>query len=436
MLHFAAISFAYSRLHTTPLPTDSLAKALLLAANAVTAVISGRSLNEALAAHAGAPAPVRASVQDLAYGTLRRYGQGDAILARLVTRPLPMPEVRALLLCALYRLQTRPEAAHTVVDQAVEAAGQLARGAFRGLVNGVLRNYLRQQAALLAAADGDEEARSWHPAWWLRRLRHAYPQDWQQIVDAGNGLPPMSLRVNRRRIPRDTYLQRLAAAGIAAAPFGAAGIRLERPLPVEALPGFFDGLASVQDGGAQHAAELIAPRDGERILDACAAPGGKAAHLLELADVQLTALEQDARRTRRVSETLTRLGLSAVLRTADCRAVDQWWDGVPFDAILADVPCSASGVVRRHPDSKWLRREDDIVAFARIQRQILDALWPTLAAGGRLLYATCSVFPEENNRQVAAFVAAQPQATLVAEEQLLPLPDRDGFYYALLQKAR
>lgn len=417
-----------------PLPADSLAYSLLLATRALTAVIAGSNLPEALAAHAREPAATRAAVQDLTYGTLRRFGLGDALLSSLIARPLAQPEPRALLLCALYRLETRPEGSHTVVDQAVEAAGRLANGAFRGLVNGVLRNYLRRRAELHAALSGDE-ARYWHPAWWLRRLRAAYPDDWSAIVEAGNSQPPMALRVNRRRIARDDYLQQLTAAGIAAEASGSVGILLARPQPVDALPGFFDGLASVQDPGAQRAAELLDLADGQRVLDACAAPGGKAAHILERADVALTALEVDSRRAERIGDNLDRLGLAAAVRVADCRRVSKWWDGQPFARILADVPCSASGVVRRHPDAKWLRREEDVAGFAQTQRQILGALWPTLAPGGKLLYVTCSVFPEENGAQIAAFVAAQAQAQLVVEEQLLPQGDHDGFYYALLQKA-
>ncbi|MDQ5942708.1 MAG: rRNA (cytosine967-C5)-methyltransferase [Pseudomonadota bacterium] len=420
-------------MHTTSLPPDSLAFALLLAARAVAAVFSGKSLSEALAAHAGELPPTRSSAQDLAYGALRRYGFGDAILSALLARPLAAPEIRALLLCALYRLETRPDAAHTVVDQTVEAAGQIAHGNFRGLVNGVLRNYLRQQAVLIPGLAGDEAIYR-HPAWWVDRLRHAYPDRWVQIVEAGNGQPSMTLRVNQRRGSRDAYLQKLVDAGISASPVGQSGILLAQPQPVDALPGFFDGLVSVQDCGAQRAAELLDVSDGQRVLDACAAPGGKAAHLLELADLKLTALEVDARRSRRIDENLARLGLAAKIKITDCRQVKRWWDGIPFDRILADVPCSASGVVRRHPDSKWLRRENDIGGFIRVQRQILEALWPTLVPGGKLLYATCSVFPEENNRQVAAFVAARPEAALLFEEQLLPQEDHDGFYYALLQK--
>ncbi len=435
---------APSRLLATPvpspdvakaLPADSLARAFLLAARAVAAVIAGRSLAEVPLAPAGELPATRASAQDLAYGALRRFGQGDALLAPLLARPLDKPEVHALLLCALYRLESRPDAVHTVVDQAVQAAGLIARGALRGLVNGVLRSYLRQRETLLAGLKGDE-ATYWHPAWWLRRLRQAYPDAWPQIAAAGNAQPPMSLRVNRRRCTRDDYRARLLAVDIAAEPVGEAALRLARPQPVDALPGFADGWVSVQDAGAQRAAGLLDVAAGQRVLDACAAPGGKTAHLLELADLDLLALEMEAARARRIDENLARLGLSAQVKVTDCRKVKAWWDGRPFDRILADVPCTASGVVRRHPDSKWLRREADIASFARTQRQILDALWPTLAAGGKLLYATCSVFPEENGGQVAGFIAAMPGAGLLGEAQLLPQADHDGFYYALLQKAR
>lgn len=443
MLHFPLCNPENSRLSATAnrsaasreLPADSLALAMLLAARAVAGVIAGRSLADIPLAPAGTLPATRASAQEMAYGALRRFGEGDALLAALLARPLDKPEIRALLLCALHRLALRPEVSHTVVDQAVEAAGQLAGGKLRGLVNAVLRNYLRQRDAL-HAAPRNEEAEFRHPRWWLLRLRQHYPAAWQEIVAAGNQLPPMSLRVNRRRITRNDYLQQLAERGITASPLGEIGIRLADAQVVEALPGFGDGRVSVQDLGAQHAAPLLEVADGMRVLDACAAPGGKTAHLLEIADLDLTALELDARRARRITENLDRLGLAARVRVADCRQVSAWWDGRPFDRILADVPCTASGVVRRHPDSKWLRRETDIERFARTQREILDALWPTLAPGGKLLYATCSVFPEENRGQLTAFLAAVSGAVMCQEIQLLPTSDHDGFYYALLQKTR
>ncbi|MGE4447438.1 MAG: 16S rRNA (cytosine(967)-C(5))-methyltransferase RsmB [Azospira sp.] len=430
-----------SPVRSAPEPApDSLARALLLASAAVAAVQAGRSLTEVLAQQAkGELGPTRAQAQDLAYGALRRYGWGEAVLAALLQKPLPEPQLQSLLLCALYRLESRPEQSHTVVDQAVAAAATLAKGNFRGVINGVLRSYLRQRPELLARAAGKPSGAWWHPDWWLSHLRRAYPRGWEAIATAGNGQPPMTLRVNLARGSREEYQARLEAAGIAAAPLGSAALLLQKPVPVDALPGFFDGFASVQDWGAQRAAELLDARAGQRVLDACAAPGGKTAHILERAGVDLLALDVDGLRCRRVEENLSRLGLRAVVRAADARCPDDWWDGRPFDRILADVPCSASGVVRRHPDSKWLRRETDIAQFARVQRQILEVLWPTLAVGGRLLYATCSVFPEENSQQVSAFLARHGDARRIGidgadELQLLPGSEHDGFYYALLEK--
>lgn len=415
------------------LPLNSLAYAFLQAARIDAAVFAGRSLADGLLGAVDAVA--RPAVQDLVYGSLRRFGRGDFILARLLTRPLDAPEVRALLLVALYRLETRPDAVHTVVDQAVAAAGEMLAGRFKGLVNGVLRTFLRRQSELLEQLAGDPLAANQHPDWWLRHLQTAYPAAWQQIVDAGNAPPPMALRVNLRRCARDEYRARLAGAGIATTPFGEAGLVLAKPLPVEHLPGFAAGLVSVQDPGAQRAAILLDPVPGSRVLDACAAPGGKAAHLLERSDIELLALDLKPSRCRRVAENLARLGLRAEARSADCARLASWWDGRPFDAVLADVPCTASGVVRRNPDAKWLRRESDIASFAASQGRILAALWQVVRPGGKLLYATCSVFPEENTQQVARFMATRPDARRDYEEQILPTADHDGFYYCRLEKA-
>ena len=245
----------------------------------------------------------------------------------------------------------------------------------------------------------------------------------------------MSLRVNRRRNSVAGYLDLLTEAGLTGVAVGEIGIRLERAVPVDTLPGFRDGLVSVQDIGAQRAAELLAPASGMRVLDACAAPGGKTAQLLEGAEIDLLALDIDVVRAQRIEDNLRRLNLSATIRIGDAAKPSGWWDGRPFDAILADVPCSASGVVRRHPDIKWLRRESDVRKFASTQAGILDALWPLLNRGGHLLYATCSVFVEENDAQIDAFLVRQPDARRVSEEQWLPGVDNDGFYYALLVKA-
>lgn len=417
------------------LAADSLGWSLLLAARVLALVRAGKSLGEALGLLATESPATRAAAQDVAYGVLRRYGWGEFILGRLMSKPLTHPETQALLLGALYRLDTRLDSPHTVVDQAVLAAGELAGGVFKGVVNGVLRNFLRQRESLLAALASDDEAANQYPRWWLTRLRRAYREQWPQIVAAGNNQPPMTLRVNRRRGTVADYAARLEAAGCPARAVGACGLILQKPVSVDALPGFFDGFVSVQDAGAQRAAALLAPEPGARVLDACAAPGGKTAHLLESAELDLIALDIDVGRTKRIEDTLQRLGLRAEVRVADCNAVNTWWDGRAFDAILADVPCSASGVVRRHPDIKHLRRESDIRHFVHTQAAMLDALWPLLKPGGKLLYATCSVFPEENAAQIDAFLVRQPGVERLAEEQLLPQDENDGFYYALLRKA-
>lgn len=421
---------------------DSLAFSLLRAAEILDGVIEGKTLDAMLSAcwQQYRPYPAqRGAIQDLAYSALRAGPRGDFLLTRLVERPLRNTLVRALLLVALCRLEQRPEDAHTIVDQAVNAAAGLAQGKFRGLVNAVLRNYLRQREVLRESLQTDPAALWQHPAWWLRELRAAYPSRWQDVLAAANDRPPMTLRANRRHGDAAAYLQRLLAAGIDGQVLDDAAIKLTRPLAVENLPGFGAGEVSVQDWGAQQAARLLDARAGMRVLDACAAPGGKSAHLLERADVDLTAIELDPLRARRIDENLQRLGLHALVKVADCADLAQWWDGRPFERILADVPCSASGVARRHPDIKWLRRARDIAQFAASQRRIVDALWQTLAVDGRMLYCTCSIFPRENGEQLAAFLARHADAVQLpigngTELQLLPNADQDGFYYALLQK--
>ncbi|MCB4360065.1 16S rRNA (cytosine(967)-C(5))-methyltransferase RsmB [Quatrionicoccus australiensis] len=414
------------------LPLTSLAFALQQAALINVAVFAGQSLADGLLGRVDPLA--RPAVQDLVYGSLRQYGRGDFFLSRLLSKPLAAEEIRALLLVAIYRLETRPDAAHTVVDQAVVAAGVMAEGRFRSLVNAVLRNFLRQQAALNTDLAADELASSQHPDWWLAQLQTAYPNDWPAIVAVGNAPPPMALRVNLRRIGRDEYQQRLSGVDIASTPIDEAGLMLDKPVGVDRLPGFFDGLVSVQDPGAQRTASLLDPQPGSRVLDACAAPGGKTAHLLERAELDLLALDLKPSRCRRIEENLARLGLQAGVKAADCAKLNLWWDGRPFDAVLADVPCTASGVVRRNPDAKWLRRETDIASFAASQARILDALWQVVRPGGKLLYVTCSVFPAENTEQIGLFLARQPLARRCHEEQLLPTAEHDGFFYCLLEK--
>ena len=426
----------------TRLPEDSLGYALLTSAELIAEVVGGTALTDALArlwaAHPATPAGVRGAILDLTYSTLRDYGRQDFILGKLLQKPLPEP-VQSLLRVALHRLAVRPDTAHTVVDQAVSAASNLIGGKFKGVANGVLRNALRQSGELAQAADTDMVAEHRHPPWWIRRLKNQYPQKWRAILAAGNTHPPMALRVNPLRASDDEVLADFAAAGITVKRLAAGTLLLDQPLSVSRLPGFAEGCLSVQDAGAHHAARYLDLDDGQRVLDACAAPGGKSAHILETADVALTALDSSPVRAQRISENLARLGLTAEVKASDCRKLDAWWDGRPFERILADVPCSASGVVRRNPDIKWLRRSDDIPRFAAQQAEILEALWQTLAPGGKMLYATCSVFAEENGDQITAFAARHPDCRRLPiagqlDCQYLPCAEHDGFFYALLEK--
>lgn len=421
----------------------TLAHSVQQAAQLVAAVLEGGNLTAAyerlIARHPEWADTSRGAVRDLAWSTLREYGRGDAILARLMRSP-PPPVVRGILLVGLHRLMQRPEQAHTIVDQCVEATAATMPG-LKATVNAVLRNALRQREAWQAWIAASEPARHAHPQWWIERLRRAQPQHWAEVLDAGNQHPPMALRVNLRRSTVEAAQAKLAGAGIETRRLANDALLLTRPVGVGQLPGFAEGELSVQDAGAQRAALLLDARDGERVLDACAAPGGKSAHLLERNTLELLALEQDPARAPRILRNLERLGLSARVEVADCRALDAWWDGRPFDRILADVPCSASGVVRRHPDIKWLRRPEDIAGFAATQAQILDALWRTLAPGGTMLYVTCSVFDAENAGQIARFCERHPDAQRLAIDgrpdcQLLPSAENDGFYFARLRKSR
>ena len=432
------------RAEESSLAEDSLARVFLVASKPLCAVFSGRSLSAALAeAEADLPPPLRAQVHELVYGVLRRQGWGDALLERLLSKPGLEAGVRALLLLALYRMESRPEAAYLITDNAVNAAGVLSQGKAGGLVNAVLRNYSRRRTELLAEIENDMAVQYCHPAWWLRRLRTAYPDDWKRICLADNAQPPLTLRVNTRRITRADYLQKLTLAGIDAVAMEdfSQAIRLMQAVRVDTLPGFSEGLFAVQDAGAQRAVEYLDVQDGQRVLDACAAPGGKSTHILQNYSVDLLALDIDARRCTRIEENFQRLGLQATLKVGDAAQPASWWDGQPFDRILLDVPCSASGVVRRHPDAKWLRRSADIAALAQTQQSLLAASWSLLAPGGKLLYATCSVFPQENGEQIRTFLAKHTDAQLiellpgqVLGVQLLPNAVHDGFYFALLLK--
>jgi 16S rRNA (cytosine967-C5)-methyltransferase len=409
-----------------------LAEALAAAAKAVARVAAGRSL--------GFDEGRDAATTDLCYGTLRRYGRSQAIVAALSSRGQSThAQVEALLWCALYALESGRYADYTVLDQAGRACELLELTRAKGYVNALLRAFQRGRAALEAKLQADPQARLQHPLWWIERVRAQYPQAWESILAAGNDHPPMCLRVNTRRTTTQAYIALLAAQHIASQQVGPAAVLLARPVPSARLPGYADGMVSVQDAGAQRAASLLDAQDGQRVLDACAAPGGKAAHILETADVALTALDADGERLRDVAQGLARLGLGAQLVAADCTAPEAWWDGKPYERILADVPCSASGIVRRHPDIKWLRRANDPASFAARQARILDALWRLLGPGGKLLYVTCSVFGAENDEVVEGFLARSPDARRAAladggPAQLLPAAAHDGFYFALLEK--
>ena len=427
------------------LKPDSLAMALIGAAHAAAAVHAGASLTSALSsafALTDASPGARGAIQDLAYRCMRQLGRSEALLAAMAPKP-PEPAMLAMLLCCAISLidapdETPPYQDFTVVDQAVAAAGahpDMVRA--KGMVNAVLRRLLRERASLVEQVLQQESARWNYPQWWIDATRAAYPADWQAILEAGNRQPPLTLRVNRRKVSTTDYLGLLSAEGLSARIIGASAIRLDRPVPVQALPGFAEGMVSVQDAAAQLAAPLLDAGNGMRVLDACAAPGGKTGHLLELADLDLTALDADAQRLTRVEDNLARLGLSAQLLQADAQSSD-WWDGQLFDRILADVPCTASGVVRRHPDIRWLRRKTDTYQLATLSGQILDNLWHMLKPNGKLLFVTCSLWSQESEAQAAAFAARHHALRLPAPGQLLPgadgTLDQDGLFYALFQK--
>ena len=439
---------------TSSTPSLPLWQLLSGCADVVAAVRQGQSMTDALADR---KATERPGVQALSFAVMRRLGTAQALRTRLVPKA-PQPWVDALLLSALSLACGTEYNAHTLVDQAVEAAKRRAKPA-SGLVNAVLRRFLREEAALMASLEDDPVAHFNHPAWWIKRLQKDWPEHWQAILMANQEQPPMTLRANLRHGSTAAYRARLIEAGLlpddapvlADAPDHPQPIVLPHGVPVQRLPGFDQGDVSVQDAAAQIAAPLLVYAGGQklpagaRVLDACAAPGGKTAHLLELADLDVTALDADPERLVRVTETLQRQGLQARTVAADASQPNRWWDGQPFDAILLDAPCSASGIVRRHPDVRWLRRDTDIAALARTQDAILNALWPLLKPGGHLLYCTCSVFKTEGQDRIDAFLQRTPDAqALPAPGHLLPVveyldptgQDRgDGFFYALLTKA-
>ncbi|MBW0169614.1 MAG: 16S rRNA (cytosine(967)-C(5))-methyltransferase RsmB [Hydrogenophaga sp.] len=434
----------------------ALATQLRHTAACVLAVEQGRSLSEVLPEVVAA---LRPGVQALTFHALRHLGTSRALVGLLVQRK-PAPALQALLCSAMALLldgageQAPSYPEHTVVNQTVEAARQDRRTERQApFVNACLRRFLRERAALRAQVEADPVARWNHPRWWIERLQRDHPDRWQAILAANNAPGPMALRVNRRHTDRARYLAALRDVGLDATPVGSDGLVLQSPQPVERLPGFAQGDCSVQDAAAQLAADvLLDGRDwpaGSRVLDACAAPGGKTAHLLERADLDLLALDVDPRRCERIQDTLARLGLQARVRSADAARPADWWDGQAFDAILLDAPCTASGIVRRHPDVRWLRRASDVEALVATQRSLLESLWPLLKPGGRLVYATCSVFRAEGSEQVRSFLVHHTDAVQrpspghllpgnagVQEEfNDNPPGGYDGFFYACIDKA-
>ncbi|MDP5009259.1 MAG: 16S rRNA (cytosine(967)-C(5))-methyltransferase RsmB [Glaciimonas sp.] len=443
------------------LKNDSLAYALLGAGQAVAMVRDGASLPQALAqvfAQAAAPAPTRGAIQDIAYRTMRGVGLAETLLPTLASKAPEPPLLHGLLCCALCLLAETDNPAYdsfTVVDQAVTAAASdLNIAHAKGMVNAVLRCFLREREALVAEAIKQPMALWNYPVWWIDRMREAYPDDWQSILTVGNQPPPLTLRVNQRKTSTAEYMQLLSSTNIVAHQVGPFAVRLDKPLPVSQIPGFEDGLISVQDAAAQLAAPLLDLQDGMRVLDACAAPGGKTCHILEIADVTVTALDHDAKRLQRITQNLQRLQLQATLQAGDARIgreaiintignesnkpAEIWWDGLQFDRILADVPCTASGIVRRHPDIRWLRRQTDTDQLATLSATILDNLWQMLVPGGKLLLVTCSLWPQESEIQAAAFAERHLAIRLTAPGQLLPTStignDHDALFYALFQK--
>lgn len=439
--------------HPTQVP---LWRQLQGAASLLMAVRDGQSMTAALE---DVDATLRPGVQSLGFHVLRWLGRAEALRQQLAKRP-PPPEADALLCVALalgWSDDDAPYTTHTLVDQTVEAAKRSEATRHQAsFINGCLRRFLRERDALVALTEKSPQAVWNHPQWWIDQVRKDHPAHWQAILQANNSRAPLILRVNERKTSQAKYLQALSAINIEASPVGENGVILVAARPVTALPGFAEGHFSVQDAAAQLAAPLLLeglPAVGEgnarlRILDACAAPGGKTAHLLELADCEVTALDIDARRCERIAQNLQRLGLHADIVVGDAGKPDVWWDGRLYDGILLDAPCTASGIVRRHPDVRWLRRPTDIGQLAGIQAHLLKTLWPLLKPGGRLLYCTCSVFRAEGDNQIQTFLAHHTDALLMPSPgHLLPqsgvaatvfpdnlLREHDGFYYALLEK--
>lgn len=416
----------------------SLSQIQILATQTLAAVENGKNLSDELAnliAQNPELTPQdKGMLQDIAYGCQRFSGSLKFMLGKLLNKPIDNKQLEHYLLVAMYQLNHTRNAPHAVVNEAVNHIARIGRGQYRSFANAILRRFQREHERLNKLCKTDDVARHNLPIWLQKNLQNQYPKHWHNVVTAFQSHPPLTLRVNRRHLNAEQYAQILQTHGIDAKILDDYAIRVNQPVPVQQLPHFGEGWVSVQDLGAQQAIYLLNPQNGERVLDACAAPGGKTGHILEYADCHLTALDIDRKRLQRVQDNLDRLGFQAALHCAHAENVADWWDGKPFDAILADVPCTASGTIKRNPDIKWLRRANDALKTARQQEAMLDELWGTLKSGGRMLLATCSIFEEENGLQCRQFLQRHTDAELKEERILLPNDKQDGFYYALLFK--
>jgi len=426
-----------------------------IAALAVEEVVSnGRSIDSALDSIASAESFAdprdRGLVQEMLYGCIRQYFHLDALTDELIQKPLKRKDqiVRLLLMVGLYQLEYMSTKAHAAVAETVAAVTELGKPWAKGLLNACLRRFQRERDELMTAVEtaGDEVVFE-HPGWLLKEISADWPEQWKTIAQQNNLRPPMHLRVNQKKNSRESVVEQLMQSGkqVSLLPT-ACGLKLENPAPVSELPGFSNGNFSVQDLSAQYAAILLTPEAGDHVLDACAAPGGKACHLLELAEgkASLVAVELDESRAKRINENMQRLNLSAELKVADASLPNTWWDGVAFDRILLDAPCSATGVIRRHPDIKLHRRASDIDKLVALQSGLLDAMWPLLKRGGKLLYATCSILKRENELQIEKMLARHgdareipvaPTGSIAQRHGAQFLPEEgDGFYYCMLEK--
>jgi 16S rRNA (cytosine967-C5)-methyltransferase len=420
----------------------------LIAADCVSEVIKGHNLNQVFERHFDHHSQITPQQKSiaifLAYGAIRFLGENQFFIRKLINKKITNKKIEALLCVALFQLNHDQSTEFTVVNEAVKAAKFINKSWAGSFVNGVLRNFIRQKDNLKSELKNDDEAFYSYPLWWIKLIKQEYNKDWESILLNGNKHPPLTLRINVRKINLRQYEEKLKSESIEYRILGDIALELTQPIPVEKIPGFIDGEVSVQDFGAQLAAQLLDLKDGQVCLDACSAPGGKTGHMLEMADIELVSIDQEKDRLHKVKENLERLKLHAHLKCADLTGIKSWWNEKLFDRILLDAPCSASGVVRRHVDIKWLRRPRDIDMFAKQQKIMLQAMWQLLKKGGKLLYATCSIFPDENQRVIDDFIKEHSDAKEVKwsvdskyskyENQLIPSENHDGFFYALFEK--